>query len=198
MNIPIPKSMVDRLVQRAMSSPYPKHHLVDEDGSVYMERYVLVPFRMRTNEQRDARTKLAINLDKIRDIAARVHVTHRSDRDRYLHDHPWWNISYILEGSYAEVMPQSPKQHPELDDVRFTIELRKPGDIVFRRATDRHRLILPHDEHGNPAPCKSLFITGPYQRSWGFHTPQGWVHYKVWLAKRAEEYAKYGRLEQAY
>ena len=26
----------------------------------------------------------------------------RSDDDRALHDHPWWNVSLLLEGAYTE------------------------------------------------------------------------------------------------
>jgi hypothetical protein len=30
------------------------------------------------------------------------HIVRRSDDDTALHDHPWWNFSILLEGSYTE------------------------------------------------------------------------------------------------
>jgi hypothetical protein len=91
------------------------------------------------------------------------HILH-SDDDRALHDHPWANTSYLLAGSYVEVTP----------DGEF---VREAGCIVQREATDAHRLIIP-DGGG----AVSLFITGPKIREWGFHCPNGWRHWKEFVA----------------
>src|SRR5690606_2800924 len=87
----------------------------------------------------------------------------RDDDDRALHDHPWWNISILLRGAYEEITP------------RGTVTRRAPC-IVFRRATDAHRLKLPI-ENGGIRYVWSLFITGKRVREWGCHCPQGW---RVW------------------
>lgn len=92
-----------------------------------------------------------------------LHRTLKSDDDRALHDHPWANTSIILSGGYLEVMPGASVQ-------------RRAGDIIHRRATDRHRLVMVDGE-----PTVSLFITGPNERDWGFWCgPNGdrFVHWR--------------------
>jgi hypothetical protein len=87
----------------------------------------------------------------------------RSDDDRALHDHPWCNVSILLNGTYHEYTP---------DDVW----IRRQGEILFRRPTARHRVELireykysVHDRsHSRELPALTLFITGPKVREWGF------------------------------
>ncbi len=86
-----------------------------------------------------------------------LHQFLRSDDDRALHDHPWWNLSWLLRGGYVEVTPHG--------RVR-----RRCGSVVARFATTKHRIELIN---GNP--CWTLFITGPRIRDWGFWCPQGFV-----------------------
>lgn len=81
----------------------------------------------------------------------------RSDPDDF-HDHPWDSCSLIVSGGYWEVTPEG----------SFW---RAPGEIVFRKAEDRHRIELDPDF---PEPV-SLFITGVERREWGFHTAKGFV-----------------------
>jgi hypothetical protein len=35
-----------------------------------------------------------------------------------------------------------------------------------------------------PAPCWTVFITGPIVREWGFHCPKGWVHWREFTDAR--------------
>lgn len=88
----------------------------------------------------------------------------RSDDDRALHDHPWWNLSIVLSGAYTEITPQGSY-------------LRKRGRLVLRRATASHRIYL------HAGPVWTLFLTGPTIRDWGFHCPQGWRHWKDFVAQ---------------
>jgi len=92
------------------------------------------------------------------------HVFLRSDDDRALHDHPWWNCSWLLRGGYLEHLAGG--KHV----------LRKPGDVVFRRGEAAHRIEL------QGLICATLFITGPHYREWGFHCPQGWRHWREFTA----------------
>ncbi len=97
----------------------------------------------------------------------------RSDDDRALHDHPWWNVSILLEGSYVEhTIPAGGV------NVRTRYEA---GAIKFRGAKSAHRVELDVNR-GMGLPyhktCKTIFITGPRIRSWGFHCPQGWRHWR--------------------
>lgn len=97
-----------------------------------------------------------------------LHKFLRDDDDRALHDHPYVSCSIILKGGYIEHMP-------------YDIHTRKQGQIIFRRAKQAHRIqLLRTGDHVLPA--WSLFITGPRIREWGFHCPNGWVHWKVFTA----------------
>lgn len=98
-----------------------------------------------------------------------LHKIMRSDDERALHDHPWWNLSIVLRGGYEEIMPRATKW-------------RGPGSVVLRRATAAHRLVIPI-RNGGIRFCWSLFITGPKIRDWGFHCPQGWRHWKIFVAE---------------
>lgn len=88
-----------------------------------------------------------------------LHHFMRSDDDRALHDHPWWNISILLTGGYLE--------HTKTD-----VLPRYRGSVVFRGPSTSHRIELDH------GPVWTLFITGRRVREWGFHCPQGWKHWK--------------------
>lgn len=99
-----------------------------------------------------------------------VHLFMRSDDDRALHDHPWMNLSVILDGQYTE--------HTIAPGGINVKTVRKAGDWCFRRSGKMaHRVELTHGA------CWTLFITGPRYRSWGFHCPdQGWIHWERFTA----------------
>lgn len=90
-----------------------------------------------------------------------LHEFRRSDDDRALHDHPWWNVSILLRGSYIE--------HRIRDGGIHTRTRRTAGAIVLRSARSAHRIEL------DAGPCRTLFITGPKIRDWGFHCLTRWV-----------------------
>lgn len=89
----------------------------------------------------------------------------RSDDDRALHDHPWINMSILLDASYTEVTPKG----------SF---LREAGHVYFRGPKALHRVLLHPDQIGIEQPVWTLFITGPKVREWGFACPKGWVHWE--------------------
>lgn len=88
----------------------------------------------------------------------------RSDDDRALHDHPWLNCSILLDGSYTEhtISAGGVNHHVEY----------QAGAFKLRGPRYAHRVELTN------GPCWSLFITGPTVRSWGFHCPNGWRHWR--------------------
>lgn len=100
-----------------------------------------------------------------------LHKILRDDDDRALHDHPWPSVSFLLSGSVRERFVQ-PIRDDEQVDWAFSRVLKAPS-IVYRSATFRHRLELLGGR-----PCWTLFVTGPYQRSWGFWCPQGFVPWR--------------------
>ena len=95
---------------------------------------------------------------------AYLHNIRRSDDDRALHDHPWANCSILLDGSYVEHTIEAGGIHRRV--------VRAAGDVVFRLPGAAHRLEIAD------GPCWTLFLTGPTVRSWGFHCPKGWRHWR--------------------
>jgi len=109
------------------------------------------------------------------------HFVLRSDDDRALHDHPWWNFSIVLDGGYYE-------HTIEAGGVEKCVWYG-PGSVRFRRAgTFAHRLELarqhatgkPWTPDGMEMPVRTIFITGPVLRRWGFHHPDQWVDAYEW------------------
>lgn len=79
-----------------------------------------------------------------------------SDDDRALHDHPWYSVSINLGGTLIEHSAMGARRIPRY----------RP---VFRSAKFAHRLEVVD------GPVRTIFITGPRVRHWGFHCPKGWV-----------------------
>jgi hypothetical protein len=101
-----------------------------------------------------------------------LHEFIRDDDDRALHDHPWWSMSLALgmitnerkmafHGYIDEVLPGGHERHIG------------PGAVTFRGGSSAHRLVVPFPGF------RTLFITGPSFRMWGFHCPRGWVDWKT-------------------
>ena len=55
-------------------------------------------------------------------------------------------------------------------------------DACGNDAPHRIELLEPIGRKNNPIRCWTVFITGPRVREWGFHCPQGWVHWKRFTA----------------
>lgn len=119
----------------------------------------------------------------------------RSDTDRALHDHPWSFVTIILSGGYWE--------HLEGGQCVW----RRPGTVLFRRATHRHYVQLEVDRLSGVLtemraeldkltevtgrvypmttpdelyriPVVTLCIVGPKWREWGFWLPEGWIEWR--------------------
>lgn len=85
------------------------------------------------------------------------------DPDPDLHDHPWNFDTHLIHGTYTEHTPHGRTIHPE-------------GTRLHREATDAHRLHLE-------TPVWTHVTTGPVTRTWGFHTPNGWVDWRTYKGK---------------
>ena len=95
-----------------------------------------------------------------------VHLFMRSDDDRALHDHPWANLSLMLDGQYTEHEIRAGGVHVKTVRQAGEWRVRSSGRMA-------HRIELTHGA------CWTLFITGPRYREWGFHCPDaGWTHWK--------------------
>lgn len=85
----------------------------------------------------------------------RLHHILLSDYD-CLHDHPWNFLSVILWGGYYEFRDSRP------------FSWKPPGSILYRKAEDRHRLVLQK-------PAWTLVFMLKRRRQWGFYTKAGWI-----------------------
>lgn len=111
-----------------------------------------------------------------------LHQFLRSDDDRALHDHPWINLSVLLQGAYIEhTIAAGGVEHAQRL-VAGQLRARATGTFA-------HRIELLQDidgtanVDGSPIPCWTLFITGPRYREWGFHCPRaGWIHWQKFTA----------------
>jgi hypothetical protein len=90
-----------------------------------------------------------------------------SDDPPDLHDHAWWNVSFVLAGALVETsLAPTPWGGRDAHSSRVL----RPGDIVFRRAGALHRLTVVK-------PAWTLFITGPERREWGYEVDGQLVHW---------------------
>lgn len=157
---------IDNLIEQAKRNPY--FHLEN-----YMERYWLMPFNPE-----------GINI--------RIHKILSSDKDRHMHDHPWASTSVILKQGYWEWMPDDQSQMAEIDLMCCHRVWRKPGDVITRKARDRHSIELDKDKSGNEIPSWSMFIMGPLEQQWGFYTENGKEYWRDYLndytTKTANDY----------
>lgn len=88
-------------------------------------------------------------------FSVRLHHWLHSDDDRYFHDHPWWFVTLVLQGSYRDLSPSGS-------------ELMTPGSVAFRPALHRHTVKVALDG------CWTVLVTGPQVRRWGFWVGEKW------------------------
>lgn len=109
------------------------HDRVWSHGTLYLERRMLELFG----------------------FSLRYHVFHASDPDRALHDHPWWFVTFPLDGYWQYTQNQ---HGGTLVDWYGYV---KPRRFHFRSATYRHRVIVN-------SPVRTIVLTGRRTRGWGF------------------------------
>lgn len=105
-------------------------------------------------------------------FAIRYHKWVGNDDLRNKHDHPYSFITIILTGSYNDVTTNPiTKEDKE--------ETLTPWSIRYRKSTHTHSVKL------NTKICRTLVISGPPLRQWGF-----WVNGK--FIRREKYFKKYG------
>lgn len=99
-----------------------------------------------------------------------LHWIRRNDPQPDLHDHPNAFVSIVLRGWYEE---ETQEPGDEYECVRKRITLWN-----FKRSTDRHRIVALGEK------TLTLVFAGPVVRGWGFHTSNGWVPWREYVAYR--------------
>ena len=80
-----------------------------------------------------------------------LHIWHASDQFDALHDHPWASVSVLIRGELFEITE------------KYAARVKKYLP-VFRRATHRHRIQVPQQQH---TPI-TIFLTFIKVREWFF------------------------------
>lgn len=173
-----PRKLAHAIIDRAMQTPY--SHLARDDGTYYMRRFWLVPYNYvpehggtgcgKVSWKQRPFTRALQELG----IAARVHHIMDPDKDRHLHDHPWWWISVVLDGWYIEAQPADPNPNGLFNwrkgQELVTHRLRKQGSVAIASPTTRHAITtVPYTG------VWTLFITFKPRQTWGFYTQDGKV-----------------------
>ena len=81
--------------------------------------------------------------------------------DRVFHDHPWYSFGILLDGSYVEHTP-------------YGDNFYRDGNCSFRSPEYLHWVEINN-------PVKTLFITGPKLRAWGFLSNGKWIPFYDYL-----------------
>ncbi|RMV72186.1 hypothetical protein ALP05_03992 [Pseudomonas caricapapayae] len=138
------------LITRAQRTPY--LHIRSADGQeVCMGRWWLFsPYDKETRVRRFIWSPWSV----------RIHHIKRADADRDLHDRPWNARTIILRGNYTE---QRLIEHSEPAALATEYITRRPGDTAQLSFGEYHRI----DEVSEDG-VYTLFISGPYQGTWGF------------------------------
>lgn len=104
-----------------------------------------------------------------------IHRFMRSDVDDP-HDHPWNFFTYVISGRYMEAFYDRKKHQISKKKDKFLamwtkrINVRKPGSLAYRRATDIHQVIVdrPYEMSEIELAPFTICIIGPRIRQWGF------------------------------
>lgn len=166
-------SRLHEIALRLLNPKRPPDRIIGGADDPYMHRWFIIP----------------------RNPVFNVYLHHfmRSDDDRALHDHPWWNASWLLQGRYKEVRPMFAGR----PQGRLIKSERDAGDLVFRSATASHRVELyayfDAQLVRRERSVWTLFITGPRFRVWGFWCPKGWRPHYEYVEKLPGGVATTGR-----
>lgn len=149
-----------RLWAEGVMRSRPWNEIIERHGSPYIERTMLgrkmmiptlVASRSRIAEigpQTDDPTPIPSEIENLF-----LHRYKRNDFEDY-HCHPWDNGTLVAHGRLVEEAPD--------EDGRPVRHALLPGDVVFRKADQRHRIV-----EVSPGTI-TLFGTGPKWREWGF------------------------------
>ena len=147
------------LIGRAKKTPYSP---IVKDGMVYMERFWLFnPYKSIDGQQMESKLWWF-------PWSMRIHWIRLPDQDRDMHDHPWNARTIILRGGYIE---------QRLDGERSRVF----GDTATLRFGEYHRIKTIF-----PGGAWTLFISGPYQGTWGFLVDVVKVKWRTYLGLEDE------------
>lgn len=102
-------------------------------------------------------------------LALCVHDFHRGDEDPDCHDHPFAFVSFLLRGSYRELLADG------------SSIVRRRFSVAYRSATHKHRLELLSE------PCSTLCLKIGANREWGFWKTGSFVPWRRYIEDKGLE-----------
>lgn len=86
------------------------------------------------------------------------------DPGLWLHDHPFWFVSFVVKTGYSEyrALARDPENWEVTHRNRFSLRSMRLDEI--------HRIVALQGKTS-----WSIIIHGPKKRPWGFFTDEGWV-----------------------
>ena len=159
--------IADWLVARAMRTPYAP---IVKDGEIYMGRFWLFnPYSVGLDGKEVAKYKWF-------PWSIRIHRIHMADRDEHMHDHPWDARTIILRGGYIEQREDvAALASGESGDKRY--EISRYVGCTARLGHGRYHKIKSVWPEG----ATTLFISGPYQGTWGFLVDGVKIYWRTYL-----------------
>jgi len=88
-------------------------------------------------------------------FSIRCHVWLRSDDKRYMHNHSWWFMTFVLKGSYTDVSLNK-------DGVTHDRDTLKKFQFRYRPSNHTHYVEVLKGG------CTTILITGRPLQKWGF------------------------------
>lgn len=125
-----------------------------------------------------------------------LHLIHKDDDDRDLHDHPWRFVSILLSGPYTEVTEHEWKNYRRrtfgpgwlckcsrcgAETTTVSADYKSRCSKIIRFVNARLKAGAPHRLVLHAGKVWTLVFCGRKSRDWGFHTDEGWVHNKKYL-----------------
>lgn len=108
-------------------------------------------------------------------FAVYLHDLRLPDTDRDPHDHPWTFWSWVLRGSYVETVYDGV---PHVHSQYRASSRRHSRWSLHKMTTEKAHMI---DSVGPRT--KTLVITGPRRRTWGFWTADGWEPWQPYVER---------------
>jgi len=104
-------------------------------------------------------------------FSIRLHHWRKSDDSEYLHDHPWWFISWVIYGSYTDIWSTSSGLFVRYKNHRPRWSIQKfPSSHI-------HTVKIP--ESG----CWTILLCGPVEHDWGFYVKDKFIKFKRYFHK---------------
>jgi hypothetical protein len=116
-----------------------------------------------------------------------LHWIDKPDQEPHLHDHPTNFLSLILRGWYWELRTTGYDYtlYRPATTANTPVYKRRWWNRMWASPLDRHKIV-----EVSPGGALTLCFMSKGKRTWGFHTPEGWVSWKDY---NAAKYTRAGR-----